>query len=204
LQHAAAAGELLASTARRPAMTSPDASVAPLSSSEDAPVLCSARLRLDRLQAADAAFIHALVNSEGWLRFIGDRGVRSLADAEAFIENGPRTSYRVHGFGLWRLSRLEGGPALGVCGLLKRDTLPAPDLGYALLPEFHRHGYAREAAAACIEFAREELQLSELLAICQLDNAASLGLLRGLGFVDAETFRSDNGHTLQKLVLRLR
>jgi RimJ/RimL family protein N-acetyltransferase len=185
-------------------MTSPDASVATLSSSKDAPVLHSARLRLDRLQATDAAFIHALVNSEGWLRFIGDRGVRGLADAEAFIENGPRASYRQHGFGLWRVSPLTGGPSIGVCGLLKREALPAPDLGFALLPEFYGMGYAREAAAACIQFAREQLTLDELLAICQLDNAASLGLLRGLGFVDAETFQSDGGQTLQKLVLRLR
>jgi len=142
----------------------------------------SPRLRFAELTAADAGFILQLTNSEGWLRFIGDRGIRSLQDALVYIEQGPQAMYAAHGFGLWRVSQIDTPGAIGLCGLIQRESLPTPDLGFAFLAEFCGRGFATEAAEACIRHAREALGWSSLLAIVQQDNTASLRLLQRLDF----------------------
>jgi RimJ/RimL family protein N-acetyltransferase len=146
------------------------------------PVLETTRLTMHRLQTGDAAFILRLVNEPSWLRYIGDKGVRTLADAEKYINNGPCDMYRRFGFGLWLMKRKSDDASIGLCGLLKRDTLEDVDIGFALLPEFWRRGYATEAARATVEFARQRLGLERLAAITSPDNAASRGLLEKLGF----------------------
>ncbi|MGD9264539.1 MAG: GNAT family N-acetyltransferase [Lysobacterales bacterium] len=137
---------------------------------------------MHRLQASDAAFILRLVNEPSWLRYIGDKGVRTLEDAEQYINNGPGDMYRRFGFGLWLVKRKSDDEAIGICGLLKRDTLDDVDIGFALLPEFWRQGYAYEAASATVQYARKVLGLERLAAIASLDNTASRGLLEKLGF----------------------
>ncbi len=160
------------------------------------PCPTSPRLRFDELTEADAGFIVRLTNSEGWLRYIGDRGVRSHDDAIRYIEDGPRRLYREYGYGLWRISRPDDPTPMGLCGLVRRDSLTGPDLGFAFLPEFWGHGYAREAAEASLAFVRDTLELPGLLAICQLDNAPSLALLAHLGFRQIELFQHGDGLTL--------
>jgi ribosomal-protein-alanine N-acetyltransferase len=168
------------------------------------PYPTSPRLRFDELGPDDADFILRLTNSEGWLRYIGDRGVRSREDAIRYIEDSPRRLYRDHGYGLWRISLIDDPTPMGLCGLVRRDSLPGPDLGFALLPEFWGQGYAREAAEATLGFVRDTLLLPGLLAICQQDNAASLGLLEGLGFARIGTFANADGKPLCKLEIDLR
>ena len=141
------------------------------------------RLRLRELTAADAPFILALLNDPAWIRFIGDRGVRSIEDAEAYIDRGPRASYALHGFGLDIVTLTASGTPIGICGLLKRASLPEPDLGFAFLPGYRSQGYAFEAASAVRDFARGNLQLSSLIAIVHPANRASIRLLEKLGFV---------------------
>jgi RimJ/RimL family protein N-acetyltransferase len=145
-------------------------------------VIETARLRLRRIVPADAAFILRLLNEPSFLRNIGDRQVRTLADAQAFIASGPQASYAKHGFGLYLVELRESAAPAGICGLLKRDVFDAADLGYALAPEFWSKGYASEAAAAVLAFARETLGLTRVLAITKGDNAASIRLLDKLGF----------------------
>jgi ribosomal-protein-alanine N-acetyltransferase len=140
------------------------------------------RLRLRQLRLADAAFILRLVNEPSWLRYIGDKQVRSLDDARAYLRNGPLAMYAREGFGLWLVERLEDGLPLGLCGLIKRDSLPDPDLGFALLPEHEGQGYAREAAEATLAQARGRYRLARVLAITSLENPRSIGLLQRLGF----------------------
>lgn len=140
------------------------------------------RLRLRQLRLDDAAFILRLVNEPSWLRYIGDKQVRSLDDARAYLSNGPLAMYAREGFGLWLLERLEDGLPLGMCGLIKRDSLPDPDLGFALLPEYEGQGYAREAAEATLAQARTRYRLARVLAITSLENPRSIGLLQRLGF----------------------
>ena len=139
------------------------------------------RLVLRHLTLNDAPFIVELLNEPSFLRFIGDRGVRSQQDARQYILNGPIASYRRNGFGLWLAFLKETGDPIGICGLLKRDTLPDPDVGFAFLPAFWRRGYAFESASAVLKHGCEALGLTRILAITALDNQASIALLEKMG-----------------------
>lgn len=145
-------------------------------------ILETPRLRLARLVDSDAPFVLELVLDPDWLRYIGDRGIRDLDGARAYLEEGPRASYRRHGFGLYRVDRREDGTSIGLCGLLRREGLDDPDLGFALLPAHRGAGYAREAAAATLDHARRDLGLPRVAAITRPDNAPSIALLQALGF----------------------
>lgn len=140
------------------------------------------RLLLRPFSTADAAFICALLNSPGWLAFIGDRGVRCTADAITYLENGPLAQYRLHGYGLMMVASKENGMAMGMCGILKRNELPHPDLGFAFLPQYEGSGYAFEAAQHLMVTAAASYGLKELLAIVMPENKRSVNLLEKLGF----------------------
>lgn len=148
---------------------------------DDAIVIETERLVLRRLSADDAAFVLELVNDPDWLRYIGDKCVRNLDDARGYIENGPVTMYARHGFGLWRVELKDVGTPIGMCGLIKRDTLEDVDIGFAYLPRFRGRGYAREAAQATLAHGANGLGLRRIIAITSLDNAASGRLLEAIG-----------------------
>jgi RimJ/RimL family protein N-acetyltransferase len=139
------------------------------------------RLLVRRLTLEDDAFVLELLNEPGWLRFIGDRGVRTLADARGYLERVPFTQYAKQGFGLYRLERRADGERVGVCGLIRREGLPDPDIGFALLARHEGNGYALEAAAAVVQHAREDVKLQRLAAIVNPDNVRSIALLEKLG-----------------------
>jgi RimJ/RimL family protein N-acetyltransferase len=145
-------------------------------------VLETERLSLRRFIVDDAQFVLTLVNEPSFLRYIGDKKIRSIEDARQYILSGPVASYERHGFGLCLVELRESHTPIGMCGLLKREELPEPDIGFALLPEFWNKGFAFEAAAAVLQDARERLRLQRILAITSLDNEASIKLLERLGF----------------------
>ena len=149
-------------------------------------ILETKRLSISLLELCDAPFILELVNSPGWLAYIGDRHIRSTADAEHYISNGPGASYRCHGFGLYRIGLRGSSAGIGICGLVKRDHLPYPDLGYALLPEYTGQGYAQEAAAAILGHEIPVHNLATILAVTRPDNEPSVRLLHNLGFAAGE------------------
>ena len=144
-------------------------------------VLETDRLVLRRLTLNDAPFILELVNEPSFLRYIGDRGVRSLQDARRYLLTGPIASYERFGFGLYLIFLKATGDAVGMCGLLKRDTLPDVDVGFALLPGHWRQGYAAEAASAVLDYGRTRLGLKRIVAITSPDNVASIALLEKIG-----------------------
>jgi RimJ/RimL family protein N-acetyltransferase len=140
------------------------------------------RLTLAHLSPeADAEFILRLLNEPSFLQYIGDKGVRTLDDARGYIINGPEKSYRENGFGLYRVTLKENDAPIGISGLIKRDTLPEPDIGFAFLPEYWNSGYAYESAAAVMKYAREALHIDRILAITTPDNEASAKLLTRIG-----------------------
>lgn len=145
-------------------------------------ILRTARLGLRELHRGDAPFIVELLNDPAFIANIGDRGVRTTADAEAYIDRGPRASYAQHGFGLWLVELTDSAAPIGICGILQRDGLTDPDIGFAFLPEYRSRGYAFEAASAVRDLAREKLHLPRLLAIVSPGNASSIRLLERLGF----------------------
>ena len=140
------------------------------------------RLTIRPLTPDDARFIFELVNEPPWLAYIGNKGVLSIDDAAAYIRNGPMRMYAERGFGLCLVERNDDATPVGMCGLIKRDTLVDVDLGFAFLQRFWGAGYAREAAAATVAFARDTLRLARIVAITTRDNRRSSQLLRKLGF----------------------
>lgn len=152
-------------------------------------VLETERLVLSRLAADDAEFILALLNEPSFHQFIGDRGVRGLEDARHYIASGPVASYERHGFGLYRVSLRSTGNAIGMCGLLKRDTLDDADVGYAFLPAYWGGGYATEASVAVLEHAGRDFGLTRVVAIVSPENAASKAVLARLGMTYERTLR---------------
>ena len=139
------------------------------------------RLILRWLSADDAAFILELVNDPGWLRFIGDRGVRTLEDARGYILNGPVAMYHREGFGLYLVELKHSATPIGMCGLIKRPSLEDVDIGFAFLPAFCGQGYAYESASATMAYAQDTLGLQRVVAIVNPDNQRSIGLLTKLG-----------------------
>jgi len=154
-------------------------------------ILETERLILRELTASDDAFVLDLLNQPSFIKYIGDRQVRNLDDARSFIENRYRASYREHGYGLYAVelkpeiqdpkSPIQN-PVIGMCGFVRRDTLPDADIGFAFLPQFERRGYAYESAAAVMEYGRQTLGLTRVLAITTTDNESSGRLLGKLGF----------------------
>ena len=152
-----------------------------------APIATTARLRLREVVEDDAVFVVELLNQPDFLRFIGDRGVRDLEQARSYLREGPLASYADHGMGLYLVEHREGGVPIGLCGLLVRDGLPDPDIGFAFLPAYYGQGYAFEAASATLAHARTALSLPRVLAIVSPGNDRSIALLRRLGLCDAGT-----------------
>jgi RimJ/RimL family protein N-acetyltransferase len=144
-------------------------------------VLETERLILRHLSIADAEFVLELLNEPSFIRYIGDKQVHTLDDARAYVLNGPVKSYETYGFGLNLVELKPEGQPIGICGVLKRDTLPDPDIGFAFLPDYWNQGYAFEAAAAVMKDARERLGVKRVLAITTPDNDASAKLLTKLG-----------------------
>ena len=161
----------------------PPASAAAVRAVNPAPVIVTPRLALRELTVDDAPFLLQLLNDPSFLRYIGDRGVRDLDEARRYIVKGMVQSYERHGFGLWLVELRDTGHCpIGLCGLVSREGLPAPDIGFALLPHWWSQGLALEAAAAVMEHARRVVGLSRVLAIASLQNESSVRLLRRLGF----------------------
>ena len=144
-------------------------------------VLFSERLRLRWLNADDAPFILRLVNDPDWIRFIGDRDIRTPEDAAAYIERSFLAMYRSLGFGLYLAELRDDGTPVGICGLIKRDSLEDVDIGFAFLPEYRGRGYGYEAASATLLHARRDLGLTRVVAITTGDNEPSARLLERLG-----------------------
>ena len=144
-------------------------------------VLETDRLILRWLSTDDAEFILELLNEPSFLRFIGDKGVRTLDDARNYILNGPVDMYNRLGFGLYLTVLKEGGVPIGICGLIKRDALEDVDIGFAFLPRFWARGYAYESASAVMTYGKVVLGLKCIVAITSPDNHASAKLLEKLG-----------------------
>lgn len=160
-------------------------------------MLTTERLMLERLTFNDALFIIELLTDPDWLRYIGDRGVRTIEDARGYLERGPMASYASHGFGLYRVALRETGVPIGICGLLKRDALPDADVGFAFLPAYRGQGYAFEASAAILAHGRETLGLVRILAIVSPENAGSVRILEKLGMTrEGEVRLSDGAEAL--------
>ncbi len=144
-------------------------------------ILETERLLLREFDTGDAEFIVELLNSPGWLKFIGNKNVHTKNDARNYLENGPMKSYRENGFGLSMVELKFIGVPIGMCGLIKRETLDDVDIGFAMLPGFSGKGYGYEIAAATLNLGKNKFGLKRVVAITVENNDASIGLLNKLG-----------------------
>jgi ribosomal-protein-alanine N-acetyltransferase len=144
-------------------------------------VIETERLTLREMSEADAGVVLEILNDPGFIRFVGDRGVRTIEDAARYIGERFVESYRRNGFGLWLVEAKDERAPVGICGLVTRKELGVVEVGYALLPPFRGRGYAFEAASAALRHAREALGLRRLHAIVDPENAVSIRVLEKLG-----------------------
>lgn len=144
-------------------------------------VLTTARLALRPFDEGDAGFILELLNDPEWLRYIGDKQVQSLDDARRYLRDGPMAMQARHGHGLCCVERRSDGRPIGMCGLIRRDTLDDVDLGFAFLPRGRGQGHAREAATAMLAHGFVRLAFKRIVAITDLDNTASVRVLEAVG-----------------------
>ena len=159
-------------------------------------ILETERLRLREFTVDDTKFIIQLLNSRGWIQFIGDRNVRTEDEAAQYLQNGPLKSYQQNGFGLSLVETKEDRNAIGMCGIIKRDNMENPDIGFALLPAFYGKGYAVEIASATLSYAIHELGIPKVAAITLPGNIKSIKLLERIGFKFIKTINSDNNEEL--------
>ncbi len=168
------------------------------------PVLDTQRLTLRPVTLTDAHFLAALLNDPAWLKYIGDRGVRTAADAERYIEERIWSQYEAYGFGMYVMELRQASRPIGTCGLVRREFLAGPDLGVALLPEWVGRGYATEAARATIGHAEETLRAGPVYAIAKSENTRSIGMLERLGFTHQGPFAVPPEGTTVELYMRSR
>ncbi|HWJ27763.1 MAG TPA: GNAT family N-acetyltransferase [Flavisolibacter sp.] len=144
-------------------------------------ILQTERLGIRPFTLDDSRFIIELLNSPGWLQFIGDRNVKTEEQARNYLINGPLKSYSENGFGLWLVEKANDHTPIGMCGLIKRETLENPDIGFAFLPIHNGQGYALEISTAVMRYAKSYLNLSNIAAITKPENIRSIRLLEKIG-----------------------
>jgi [ribosomal protein S5]-alanine N-acetyltransferase len=154
------------------------------------------RLFLQEFTTDDAAFMLELLNTPNWLRFIGDRGVRTIEQAEQYLLNGYMKSYQTHGFGFYKVVVKDLNEPIGICGIIKRDYLEDVDIGFAFLPQFVGKGYGFEAGRATLEYTFNTLKIKRIIAIVDPENVVSIGLIKKIGLGFEKMIQSDKGEAL--------
>lgn len=144
-------------------------------------VIETERLILRKFTLDDAAFMLELLNTSAWLRFIGDRGVRTIEEAEQYLLNGNIKSYQEYGFGFYVVVVKETNESIGICGIKKREELDDIDIGFGFFPQFVGKGYGYEAASATLDYAINILKIKRIVAIVDPENAASISLIKKIG-----------------------
>ena len=137
------------------------------------------------------------MNDSAYLEYIGDKGVKTVADAETFLKNVAMKSYDENGFGHYVVELKSDGTPIGTCGYVNRDELDDPDIGFAFLPDFRKQGYALESAKAILEFGIDKLGFKKLSAITTQNNERSRLLLEKLGFNFERLISMSNGDELR-------
>lgn len=160
-------------------------------------ILQTERLNLRHANTDDSPFMLALLNDPSFIKYIGDRGVRTLEQAQEYILNRLVESYEVNGFGLYLTELRKDKTPIGICGLVNRDTLEDIDIGFAFLPDFKGKGYGYESAVAVRDYAKKELGVSRLVGITNKENMASIKLLEKLGLQYEQTITLGEGDMVE-------
>ncbi len=144
-------------------------------------VLETARLVLRSIEKSDAPLVLELLNDPAFIRFVADRGLRTEADAANYIAEKMLPSFEKFGFGFYVAGLKETGMPVGMCGLIKRETLEDVDIGFSIRREFWRRGFGYEAAAGVMKYGCDMLGLPRVVGIVSPENTNSISVLKKLG-----------------------
>lgn len=161
------------------------------------------RLSIRYIKVEDFNFIFRLLNDPSWIKYIGDKGIKTEDDAKNYIQTGPLQMYKNFGFGLYLVTLKETAVPIGLCGLIKRPSLENIDLGYAFLPEYTGKGYAFEATKSVLQYGKEQLTIDKIVAITTLDNFSSEKVLLKLGFTFDSLIKEKNEAEQLKLFTKV-
>jgi|SRR5690606_7199323 len=140
------------------------------------------RLIISKFTFDDAPFFLELANSPNWIKYIGDRHLKTVEDAKTYLKEGTLKCYKDFGFGFYKLQlKEENNKTIGTCGLVKREKLEHTDIGFAMLPDYEGKGFGFEASIEILKLAKEQFKLSKILAITLPTNTNSIKLLEKLG-----------------------
>lgn len=153
------------------------------------------RLRIRKHILSDALFIFELLNSRGWIENIGERNVKSIEDAETYLNDKIISEYESIGYSMYAIELLSTGKIIGQCGVMKRPYLEHPDIGYALLEPHWNKAYASEACRGLVVFAKEVLQIEKLMGFVDKNNKASARILEKVGMQFVKDFYLENDDT---------
>jgi [ribosomal protein S5]-alanine N-acetyltransferase len=162
-------------------------------------ILATQNLLLREFTLNDTDFIIELLNTEGWLKNIGDRHVKTPEQAKTYLENGALQSYATHGFGLSLVAMKENNTPIGMCGIIRRDNMPTPDIGFALLPAYIGKGFGYEIASATLKHAKYKLNLPTICGITLPENTASIRVLEKIGLRFVQPIQSPNSEEVLSL-----
>jgi RimJ/RimL family protein N-acetyltransferase len=136
------------------------------------------RLTIQPLVPNDQRFILELLNSAGWIQFIGDRHVHTVEEASAYVQ---KIIENVH-IRYWVVRLKAGDEPIGIITLIKREYLTHHDVGFAFLPRFTNKGFALEATSAVLSEVAKSPEHNHLYAITVPSNTRSVRLLKKIGF----------------------
>ena len=141
----------------------------------------TARLRLTPMALKDAPFVLELLNTKEWVENIGQRNVHSISDAEQYIQKKMILHYEKNGYGNYLMTRAEDGAKIGCVSLYNREDVEGVDIGFAMLPQYCRKGYAYEGSKAIMNLGKSEFGLTSVCAFTSKGNIASQKLIERLG-----------------------
>jgi len=146
------------------------------------PLTTTNRLIISKVTLKDAPFFIELMNTPSWLKYIGDRNIKSIEDAKKHLKKGILKSYKESGYGFYKVTqKSEPEKAIGIVGLVKRKELEHTDIGFGFLPNYEGKGYGYESSVAIMNMAKNKFKLNKVLAITNPDNKSSIHLLEKLG-----------------------
>lgn len=152
-------------------------------------ILNTSRLSLRTINLNDADFMLDLLNDQTFIKNINDRNIRNMEQAKVYIQEKILASYTQHKYGMYVVQITETQERIGLCGLVFREQLTHPDIGYAYLQKYQGNGYAKEAASAFINYIKAKKEFQKILAICQPQNLASISVIEAMGFKYEKVFR---------------
>lgn len=144
--------------------------------------MISQRLTIRPFTDTDAPFILQLLNEPNWLRFVGDREIHTVLDAKNYIHSKLHKHHEEYGYGFFLITKSSDDTPLGTCGIINREGLKFPDLGYALLKEHQGNGYIHEAAEIILDVVPRVFKMKTVDAITTAENIRSQNVLSNLDF----------------------